>query len=107
LERYVSCAILKAYFDALTVTDSQREVLLAPSTTDGVNVTTADTAALNLDVDVVVAKGLRVELILMEIEPSVRAIDLEAGELLWVRHFAQLKPGLVIGIITIYTSRTS
>ncbi len=61
-------------------------MLLAPSAGDGVDVTAADTAALDLDVDVVVAEGLGLELVLVEFQPRVRSIDLEAGELLWVRH---------------------
>jgi hypothetical protein len=68
------------------VTDSEGEVLLAPSSGDGVHIATADTAALNLDIDVVVAKRLGLELVLVEFEPCVRTIDLEAGELLGIRH---------------------
>ena len=65
---------------------SKRKVLLSPASTDGVYITAADTAALNLDVDIVVTEGLRLELILVELEPGLRSVDLEPSELLGVRH---------------------
>jgi len=71
---------------ARTVTDGEGEVLLAPSSRDGVDVAAADTAALDLDIDIVVAKGLGLELVLVEFQPRIGSVDLEAGELLWVRH---------------------
>jgi hypothetical protein len=46
--------------------DGEREMLLSPASTDGVNITSAYTTALNLDVDVVVAKWLGLELVLVE-----------------------------------------
>jgi outer membrane protein W len=74
-----------------TVANGEGEVLLAPSSGDGVDITAADTAALNLDIDVVVAERLGLELVLVEFQPRVRSIDLEAGELLWVRHLGGLR----------------
>lgn len=74
----------------LTMSDNQRELLLSPATRDSVDVTAADTAALDLNVDIVVTKGLGVELVLVEFGPAVRALDLEARELFWVRHFWSL-----------------
>ena len=71
---------------ARTVTDGKGKVLLAPSSADGVDVAAADTAALDLDVDVVVTEGLGLEFVLVEFKPCVGSVDLEAGELLWVRH---------------------
>lgn len=62
--------------------DGQRVGLGTPVALDGVNITGADTAALNLDIDVVVSEGLRVELLLLEVLPGLGAVDLEAGELL-------------------------
>lgn len=64
------------------MTDGQRVGLSTPVTLDGVNITGADTAAFNLDIDVVISEGLRVELLLLEVLPGLGAVDLEAGELL-------------------------
>jgi hypothetical protein len=69
----------------LTVADSQGVGLRTPVTTDGVDIAGADTAALDLDVNVVVAEGLGVELLLVELLPGLGAVDLEAAELLGVR----------------------
>lgn len=66
--------------------DGKGEVLLAPTSGDGVHVAAADTAALDLDIDVVVAERLGLELVLVELKPRVGPVDLVAGELLWVRH---------------------
>jgi len=70
----------------LTVPDSEREALLAPAAVDGVDIAAAHAAALDLDVDVVVAKRLGLELVLVELEPGVRSVDLESGELVRIRH---------------------
>lgn len=55
--------------------------LSTPVTLDGVNITGANTAALDLDIDIMVSKRLGVKLLLLEVLPGLRAIDLEAGEL--------------------------
>lgn len=44
----------------LTVSNAQRELLLAPSTADGVHVTAAHTAGLDLDVDICMVLELHV-----------------------------------------------
>jgi hypothetical protein len=44
------------------VSNAQRELLLAPSAADGVNVTAANTAGLDLDVDICVVLELHVNL---------------------------------------------
>jgi hypothetical protein len=75
------------------VTDGKGEVLLAPSSGDGVDITAADTATLNLHIDVVVTERLGLELVLVEFQPCVRSIDLEAAELLWVRHLGGVRRG--------------
>lgn len=62
--------------------DGQRIGLSTPVALDGVNVTGANTAALDLDVDIIISKGLRVKLLLLEVLPGLGAVDLEAGELL-------------------------
>ena len=62
-------------------------------------VTGADTAALNLDVDVVVAERLGLELVLVKFGPSLGAVDLEAGEFVWNGHDygdVEAKPELTI-----------
>jgi hypothetical protein len=73
-----------------TVTDSKRKVLLAPSSTDCVDITSTNTTAFNLDVDIVVTEGLGLELVLVELEPRLGSIDLEALELLGVRHVGKV-----------------
>ena len=75
------------------MTNSQRKVLLAPATADGVHIAAADTAGLNLDVDVVFPKRLRLELVLVEFGPGLGSIDLEAGELVWIGHLVDRNRG--------------
>lgn len=41
------------------VANSQREVLLAPASTDSVHIRATNTASLNLDLDIIILKGLR------------------------------------------------
>ena len=76
-----------------TVSNSKRELLLAPTATDCVDIATADTAALDLDIDVVVTKRLGLELVLVELGPGLGAVDLEAGELFGdgVRHYLEVR----------------
>ena len=71
-----------------TVSHDQRKVLLAPPAADGVDITAADTAGLDLDVHVVVAERLWLELVLVELCPSLGSVDLKAGKLVGVRHLA-------------------
>ena len=68
------------------MSDGQRVLLLAPAAIERVDVAAADTAALDLDVDIIVAKRLGLELVLVEFEPGVGPVDLEASELVGVRH---------------------
>jgi hypothetical protein len=51
-----------------------------------VTITGADTAALDLDVDIVLAKGTRLEGVLLEVGPVLGAGGLEALELIGDRH---------------------
>lgn len=62
--------------------DGEGVGLSTPVTLDGVDITGANTAALDLDIDIIVSKRLGVKLLLLEVLPGLRAIDLEAGELL-------------------------
>ena len=70
----------------LTVADSKGEFLFTPAAVDGVDIAAADTAGLDLDVDVVVAKRLGLELVLVKFGPGLGSVDLEAGKLFGVRH---------------------
>jgi hypothetical protein len=68
------------------VANGKGEVLLAPTAADGVHIAAADTAGLNLDVNVVIPEWLWLELVLVELCPGLGSVDLEAGELVGVRH---------------------
>lgn len=68
------------------VTDGQRVGAFTPVAADGVTVAGADAAALDLDVDVVVAKGTGLEGVLFKVGPSLGAGGLEALELFRERH---------------------
>lgn len=69
------------------VADGQRVWAVTPVAVDGVLVAGADTAGLDLDVDIVVAKGTRLPRALLEIQPVLLAGGLEAFELVGVSHF--------------------
>ena len=73
--------------------DGKGEMLLAPAATDGVHIRATDSTALNLDINVVVAKWLWLKLVLVELEPSLGSIDLEAGKLLGIRHLRSWEQG--------------
>jgi len=68
------------------MSNSQRIRLCAPVAADSVPVAGAHTAALDLDVDVEIAKRLGLELVLLEVEVRLGGLDLEAGELIGVWH---------------------
>lgn len=67
--------------------DRERELLRAPTAGDGVDVAGAHTAALDLDLHVVVTERLRVEFVLVELCPGVRRLNLETLVLIEFRHF--------------------
>jgi hypothetical protein len=67
--------------------NSQGEGLVTPSTRDGVNITTADTAALDLDLNIVVSERLHIELLLVKLCPGLRRLDLEAAVFIVGRHY--------------------
>jgi type IV secretory pathway TrbD component len=75
-----------AGFGDPTVSNSQREMLLAPASADCVDIAGAHAAALDFDVNIVIAKRLGLELILVEFEPCLRSLDLESSEFVRVRH---------------------
>lgn len=68
------------------VADGQGEVLVAPASGDRVDVAAADAARLDLDLYIIVAKGLHVKLVLVELGPGVGRLDLETGILVVLRH---------------------
>ena len=68
------------------VADSERVGAVTPVAADGVTVTGADTTALDLDVDIVLAKRTRLERVLLEVGPVLGAGGLEALELIGDRH---------------------
>lgn len=68
------------------VADSERVRAASPVAGDGVHVAGADTAALDLDVDIVRAKGAGGPGVLLELKPILRRGGLEARELFGVRH---------------------
>ena len=86
---------------------------VTPAASDGVNIRTADTATFDLDVDIVVAECLELELytlsvpahclgnwltyrLLLEIFIFSKLIDHEAFSFLWVRHRGSICVDLVI-----------
>lgn len=68
------------------VADGQRIRHGTPSAGDGVEVRSADTAGINLDVNVIVAEILQLEGTLVEITVGLSTVDLEANGLFRVRH---------------------
>lgn len=68
------------------VADGQRVRALTPVTADGMTVAGADTAALDLDINVMVAKGTGLEGVLLEVGPVLGAGRLETLELVGDRH---------------------
>jgi hypothetical protein len=66
------------------VTDGERVRAVTPVTVDLVHVTGADTAALNLDINVLLVEGTGSKVILLEVGPVLKTGGLEARELLGV-----------------------
>lgn len=71
-----------------TMSDAKRPFLVPPSTRNRMQIAPADTTSLYFDVDIVVLKRLRLELLLGELKllGVGGAVDLEAGEGVWVTH---------------------
>lgn len=68
------------------MSNAQWEVLLSPSTADGVQITSTNTTSLDLDIDIEIAKRLWSQLIELEISPILWILNLEALESIWVNH---------------------
>jgi hypothetical protein len=65
---------------------SERIRATAPIAADGVTITGANTTALDLDVDIVLAKGTGLKRVLLEVGPVLGAGGLKALELVGNRH---------------------
>jgi len=72
------------------VADAERHRSVTPAAIDGVQVRSADTAALNGDIDIAVLEGLELELLLLEVLPFLLVFNHEASGGLWVRHLEWL-----------------
>jgi hypothetical protein len=81
----------KVQKSTITMTNAEREVLLAPATADCMNITCADSASFNLNVNVIITKRFWLKLVLVEFGPGIRPIDLEACECLWITHYEIIK----------------
>ena len=86
------------------VADAKWQRSISPTSSDGVDIRTANTAGINLDVNVTLFEGLclvlsqsgqsmphvagrfQTRLFLLKIAPFVKRVDHEAFELIWVRH---------------------
>lgn len=66
--------------------NTEWEVLLSPPSRNGMQITRANTARLNLDIDIVVAEWLRLELIEVKLRPFLRVFNLETFERVWIAH---------------------
>jgi hypothetical protein len=69
-----------------TMSYTQREVLVAPSPTDSVEITPTDPTGFDFNIYVVIAEWFRGELIEVELRPFGGVFDLEALEGFWVDH---------------------
>ena len=69
-----------------TMSYTEREMLLAPSSRHGMQVARTNTTSLDLDIDIVVAERLGLELIELELSPMLGILDLEALERIWINH---------------------
>src|SRR4051794_32126069 len=76
---------------------AERALELAPPAGDGVHVGAADAAALDLDVNVGLSKGLGLEFTSLEFVPCLGRVDGEALKGVWVAHFRCLS-GKSVGV---------
>ena len=68
------------------MTNTDGQWTFAPAAVDGVNIGSADTAAVDGNVDVAVFEGLELEFLFFEVLPVFLVFNHEARGLLWVRH---------------------
>lgn len=67
--------------------NAQREVLVSPSSSNGMEISTANTTGLDLDIYIVIAEWLGLEVPLVELSPCPWAINLESGKCIWINHY--------------------
>ena len=68
------------------VADADGQWYLAPAAIDAVDVGATDTAALDLDVDIMVTELLGFELLFLELGPFLLIRDHETFESIWISH---------------------
>jgi hypothetical protein len=66
--------------------DAQWEMLLSPSSTYCVEITGANTTSLDLNINIIIAKGFWLEIIEVELSPVLWVLNLEALEGIWINH---------------------
>ena len=69
------------------VADAEGSLEIAPAARHGVHIGAAHAAGINFDVDIVILKGLGLELSLVELVPCLGPVDAETGEGIGVSHF--------------------
>jgi hypothetical protein len=69
------------------VADAEGALEIAPAARHGVHIGAAHAAGIDFDVDIVVLKGLGLELSLVELVPCLRPDDAETSEGIRVSHF--------------------
>jgi hypothetical protein len=66
--------------------DTDWQWCFAPSSSDGMDVTSTDTAGIDSNVNVTIFKGFQLELLLGEVAPVFVVSDHESLRCLWIRH---------------------
>jgi hypothetical protein len=72
------------------MTDAQWEMLLSPSSTYCVEIASANTASLDLNINIIIAKRFWLKLIEVELSPVLWVLNLKALECIWINHCAEL-----------------
>jgi hypothetical protein len=67
--------------------NTKREMLLSPPSRNSMQITRTNPTRLDLNINIVIAKRLRLEVVQLELGPVLRVLDLEALERVRVNHF--------------------
>jgi len=67
--------------------NTKGKMLLSPPARNSMQITRANPTRLDLNINIVITKRLRLELVQLEISPVLRVLDLEALECIRVNHF--------------------
>jgi len=70
--------------------DAQWEMLLSPPSTYCVEIASANTASLDLNINIIIAKRFWLKLIEVELSPVLWVLNLKALESIWINHCAGL-----------------